>query len=147
MSRIVKEIEIGGRTLKALFDSSSLRSYIRAEFRPATIRKVKPIKVGLGGETRILNERCDLTATIDGLEFDMTAYVVDEIGETEYGPLDAVVGALTMEEWYIKLDPRTGEIDLSALRKREFTEYKDALLDMNRIERLSLSLPLNNNVP
>jgi len=123
MTRIVKEIEVGGKTLRALFDSGSLRSYIKAEFRPPTVRKVKPITVGLGGEVHQLDERCDFTAAIDGLEFDMTAYVVEELGETEHGPLDAIVGALTLEEWYIQLDPRTGELDLSALRKREFTEY------------------------
>ena len=124
MTRIVKEIEVGERALRALFDSGSLRSYIEAEFRPSTARKVKPITVGLGGEVCQLDERCDLTAAIDGLEFDMTAYIVEELGETEHGPLDAIVGALTMEEWYIKLDPRTGELDLSGLRKREFTEYQ-----------------------
>lgn len=123
MARIVKEIEVDGRALRTLFDSGSLRSHIKAEFRPPTARKVKPITVGLGGEVHQLDERCDLTATIDGLQFDMTAYIIEELGETEHGPLDAMVGALTMEEWYIKLDPRTGELDLSGLRKREFTEY------------------------
>jgi hypothetical protein len=124
MTRIVKEIEVGARALRTLFDSGSLRSYIKAEFRPPTARKVKPITVGLGGEVRQLDERCDLTAAIDGLEFDMTAYVVEELGETEHGFLDAIVGALTLEEWYIKLYPRTGELDLSGLRKREFIEYQ-----------------------
>ena len=123
MARIVKEIEVEGKQLKALFDNGSLRSYITAEFRPPVSRKVSPITVGLGGVVRRLDERCDLTATIDGLEFDMMAYVVKDLGETEYGRLDAIVGALTMEEWYIKLDPRRGELDLSGLRKREFTEY------------------------
>jgi len=123
MARIVKEIEVGGRALRTLFDNGSLRSYVKAEFRPPTARKVKPITVGLGGEVHQLDERCDLTATIDGLQFDMTAYIIEELGETEHGRLDAMVGALTMEEWYIKLDPRTGELDLSGLRKREFTEY------------------------
>jgi hypothetical protein len=70
-----------------------------------------------------LNERCDLTLSIDGLEFDMTAYIVEELGETERGRLDAIVGALTMEEWDIKVDPQAGEVDLSGLRKREYTEY------------------------
>jgi len=124
MTRIVKEIEVGERALRTLFDSGSLRSYIKAEFRPPTARKVKPITVGLGGEVRQLDERCDLTASIDGLEFDMTAYVVEQLGETEHGPLDTIVGALALEEWYIKLDPRTGELDLSGLREREFTEYQ-----------------------
>ncbi len=125
MSRIVKEIYVEGRPLKALFDTGSLRSYLRAEFRPAATRKVSAISVGLGGSVRRLDERCDFTARIDDAEFDMTAYVVEELGETEHGRLDALVGALTMEEWYIKLDPQKGELDLSGLRGREFTEYPD----------------------
>ncbi len=123
MSRIVKEIGVEGRQLRALFDTGSLRSYVKAEFRPAATRRVSPITVGLGGTVRQLDERCDFTARIDGLEFDITAYVVEELGETEHGPLDLLVGALTMEEWYIKLDPQQGELDLSGLRRREFTEY------------------------
>ena len=123
MTRIVKEIDVDGRPLKALFDTGSLRSYLRAEFRPAATRKVNPITVGLGGTVRQLDERCDFTARIDDLEFDMTAYIVEELGETEHGRLDVLVGALTIEEWYIKLDPRKGELDLSGLRDREFTEY------------------------
>ena len=123
MSRIVKEIGVEGRQLRALFDTGSLRSYVKAEFRPPATRRVSPITVGLGGTVRQLDERCDFTARIDGLEFDITAYVVEELGETEHGPLDLLVGALTMEEWYIKLDPQQGELDLSGLRRREFTEY------------------------
>lgn len=123
MSRIVKEIAVDGHTLRALFDTGSLRSHVRAEFRPPATRKVSPITVGLGGSVRQLDERSDFTAKIDGLEFDMTAYIVEELGETEHRRLDALVGALTMEEWYIKLDPQGGELDLSGLRRREFTEY------------------------
>jgi hypothetical protein len=123
MTRIVKEIAVDGHILRALFDTGSLRSYVRAEFRPPATRRVSPITVGLGGSVRQLDERSDFTAKIDDLEFDMTAYIVDELGETEHGRLDALVGALTMEEWYIKLDPQKGELDLSGLRRREFTEY------------------------
>jgi hypothetical protein len=128
MTRIVKEINVEGRALKALFDTGSLRSYVRAEFRPPTTRQVSPIRVGLGGMARQFDERSDFTASIDDLEFDITAYIqdlgtVDELGETEHGRLDALIGALTMEEWNIKLDPREGEVDLSALRKREYTEF------------------------
>ena len=123
MSRIVKEIGVEGRQLRALFDTGSLRSYVTVESRPSVTRKGRPISVGLGGTVRQLDERCDFTATIDDLEFDMTAYVVQELGETEHGRLDVLVGALTMEEWYIKLDPQKGELDLSGLRKGEFTEF------------------------
>jgi len=82
--------------------------------------------VGLGGKVWRPGEHCDLTIIIDGLEFDMTAYAVEELGETGHGPLEAIIGALTMEEWHIKLDPHTGELDLSALRRREFTKYPTA---------------------
>jgi len=64
MARIVKEIKVEGKRLKALFDNGSLRSYITAEFRPSVSRKVSPITVGLGGVVRRLDERCDLTATL-----------------------------------------------------------------------------------
>lgn len=40
-------------------------------------------------------------------------------------PLDAVAGALIIEEWHIKSDLRTGELELSGLRKRQFTEYTE----------------------
>ncbi|MEW5768422.1 MAG: hypothetical protein AB1797_12535 [bacterium] len=48
---------------------------------------------------------------------------IDELGQTELGPIDAIIGVLCMEEWYIKLDPRSGTLDLSGLKRREFTEY------------------------
>lgn len=123
MGRIVHEIEVSGKKVKALFDAGSLRSYIRREFGPPTTRKVSAIRVGLGGKTVLLDSRCDLTATIDGLEFDFTAYLIEEIGETEYGRIDAIIGALAMEEWWIKPDPKTKTLDLSGLRRREFTEF------------------------
>jgi len=123
MGRIVYGIEVAGKKLKALFDTGSLRSYILSQFRPPSTRKVSPIRVGLGGKTILLNDRCDSTAKIDGLEFDFTAYLIEEIGETEHGPIDAIIGALIMEEWMIKLDPQSKTLDLSGLRRREFTEF------------------------
>jgi hypothetical protein len=79
--------------------------------------------VGLGDTERRLEERCIVVATIEGLPFDMAAFVVDDLGETEHGRLDAIVGATTMEEWWIKPDPQAGTLDLTQLRRREFTEY------------------------
>lgn len=123
MGRIVYDIDVNGKKLKALFDTGSLRSCIRNEFRPPTILKVSPLRVDIGGRRVTLEERCEMTAIIDGLEFDFTAYLIDEIGETEYGRVDAIIGALAMEEWWIKLDPRSKTLDLSGLRRREFTEF------------------------
>lgn len=123
MARIVREIEVNGQKLKALFDSGSLRSYIREVFSPGITHRVLPLRVGLGGRERILEERCDVIAKLERLEFAFNAYVVDDVGETEHRPVDVLIGALCMEEWYMKLDPRTGELDLSGLRRREFTEF------------------------
>jgi len=123
MARLVQNIEINNKTLRALFDTGSLRSYICVKFRPVTTRKVPPIRVGIGGKTLNLDERCDVTAQINGLQFDLTAYIIDEIGESEYGSIDVIIGAITMEEWFIKLDPRNQTLDLSGLRRREFTEF------------------------
>ena len=123
MSRIVKEIRINGKELNALFDTGSLRSYLKHEFHPVGARRVPAIRVGLEGKTLDLDQRCDVTAAIEGLEFDLTAYLVEELGETEQGRIDAIIGALCMEERYMKLDPRNGTLDLSGLRRREFTEF------------------------
>jgi hypothetical protein len=35
--------------------------------------------------------------------------------------MDAIIGALAMEKWALIPNPKTGEIDLTALKKREFT--------------------------
>ena len=100
MSRIVQEIEVGGKRLKALFDTGSARSYIRSEFQPPTTGKVPPIRIGLGGRVVRTDQRCVATAKIDGLEFDFSAYLIDEIGETEYGRIDAIIGAINEREGY-----------------------------------------------
>ena len=123
MSRIVRQIEVEGKLLTALFDTGSLRSYVTSEASPGPNRKGRVITVGLGGQSRRLEDRCDFTALIDGLEMDVNAYVIPELGLIEQGRLDVIIGALTMEEWWIKLDPHNNELDLSGLRKGEFTEF------------------------
>jgi hypothetical protein len=123
MARIIQKIQIYGRELKALFDTGSLRSYICQEFEPPNTRKVPPIHVSIGGRTLHLDKRCDVTALINGLEFDFSAYIVDELGETEEGRIDVLIGALCMEEWWIKIDPKSKTLNLSYLKRREFTEY------------------------
>jgi hypothetical protein len=118
----VREIEVDGTRLNALFDSGSRRSYINAAVAPSS-RIVPPIEVGLGGSVLRLNRRCDVTARIEGLEFDVTAYVLDQSWETEHGRIDAIVGALAIQEWDIKLDMQRETLDLTGLRERTFTEF------------------------
>ena len=121
--RILRTIEMEGRRLTALFDTDSARSYIASEHRPDSTRTVTPISVVIGGRRRLLDERCNFAAGIDGLEFDMTAYVVDGLDDGEFGKIDVLIGALTMTEWWIKPDADGNGLDLSALRRRRFTEF------------------------
>jgi len=48
---------------------------------------------------------------------------IDEIGRADGHELDAIIGALTMEKWEIKIDPAKHELDLEGLRRREFTGF------------------------
>jgi hypothetical protein len=45
------------------------------------------------------------------------------IADADGHELDAIIGALTMERWEIKLDRKSGSLDLEGLRRREFTEF------------------------
>jgi len=125
MARTFRNIQIEGRDAWALFDTGSLRSYIRDELAPNTRQKVSPFKVGIGGGRFTLNEVCLLRCEIEGLGFDVKAYPVKRIGKDEHGrEIDATIGATAMGEWGLTPDPKTGSIDLTFLRKREFTEFK-----------------------
>jgi hypothetical protein len=124
MARIIKEIQVSNRKLTALFDTGSINTYIREELAPPIRVALKyPFRVGLGGERRQIREVCILEGEIEGLGFSTDSYLIDDLGSINGKPLDAIIGARTMEGWEIRLDPRTGELDLTGLRKREFTEY------------------------
>jgi hypothetical protein len=124
VSRTFVEIEIEGRRAYALFDTGSIRSYIRREFSSDVKRRITPFDVGLGGRIYRITEACLVECAIDGLPFDIEAHPVEDLGFDERGRrIDAIIGALAMEKWALTPNPKTGEIDLTALKKREFTEY------------------------
>ena len=124
MSRTFKDIQIDGKNAFALFDTGSIRSYVRKEFASQVRQRTIPFTVGLGGGTFEINESCLLNCAIEGLQFDIKAHPVKEIATDEKGRrIDAIIGAVAMEEWGFILDPRTGSIDLTLLRKREFIEF------------------------
>ena len=70
-----------------------------------------------------LASACFVRGAIKGLAFLTDAVVVDDVGRADGHVLDAIVGARSMEQWEITVDPRTGTIDLEGLRRREFTEF------------------------
>jgi|Deesub1362B_J571_1020462.scaffolds.fasta_scaffold64417_1 hypothetical protein len=70
------------------------------------------------------DETCALRCEIEGLEFDIEAHPIEGLGMDERGRrIDAVIGAIGMEKWGLIPGPRTGAIDLTVLRKREFIEF------------------------
>ena len=125
MARIIKEIEIEGQPAVALFDTGAMYSYVLSHLvRAAPRRSVsRPVRVTLGGKEIDIRELYLIEGKIEGLDFFMDAVAVEEIGHADGRRLDALIGALTMERWEIRLDPKTGELDLEGLRRREFTEF------------------------
>jgi len=125
MARIIKTIEIEGQPALALFDTGATYSYVRSPLVREAPRRamIPPARVGLGGRTVEIREICLVQGKIDGLAFLADAVPVEEIGAADGRELDAIIGARTMEQWEIRLDPKTGELDLEGLRRREFTEF------------------------
>ena len=125
MGRTFKNMRLEGKEAFVLFDTGSLRSYVTQEFASKTRWKTVPFEVGLGGRSFEVNEACGLNCVLEGLGFDIKAHPVEKLGKDERGrEVDAIIGATAMEEWGLIPDPRTGEIDLTALRNREFTEFR-----------------------
>lgn len=127
MARIIKQIEIEGKPAIALFDTVAYHTYIRKKYVSDIPNRIvtvpKPYRVALGGETIEVREICIAFGKIEGLDFDTEAIPVEKIGKADGHELDAIIGAFTMEKWEIKLNPKTGELDLEGLRRREFTEF------------------------
>jgi hypothetical protein len=87
-----------------------------------------PIIVALGGQEIEIREVCLVEGKIEGLLFLTDAVPVADLGEVDGQRLDAIIGARTMEQWEIRLDPSTGELDLEGLRRREFREFGEVMV-------------------
>ncbi|MEW6095427.1 MAG: hypothetical protein AB1567_02715 [bacterium] len=127
MPRIIKEIEIEGKSAIALFDTGAYHTYIRNEFvTDIPQREVpEPYKVALGGNVIEVKRVCVINGRIEGYGFDTKSVPIEKIGKADGYELDAIIGALTMEEWEIKLDPKSKTLDLTGLKVREFTDYEE----------------------
>ena len=125
MARIIKPIEIQGQPANALFDTGAVNTYVRSSLVVNAPRQamISPAHVALGGQSIEIRELCFIQGKIEGLDFLADAVPVTGLGRADGYELDAIIGALTMERWEIKLDPRTGSLDLEGLRRREFTEF------------------------
>ena len=124
MARILRDIVVNGRRAIALFDTGSARSYVLEELAKDAPRiKVKPYVVGLGGRMVTVTEECILRGEIEGLEFTVKAIPIDKLGRINGQEIGIIIGATAMEEWEIRIDMAKAEIDLTGLKRREFTEF------------------------
>jgi len=125
MGRIFKNIEVEGKPAVALFDTGATFTYVRSSLITEAPRKrfKEPAHVALGGREIDIKELALIEGKIEGLGFFTEVVPVHELGRADGHDLDALIGALTMERWEIRLDPKTGELDLEGLRRREFTEF------------------------
>lgn len=125
MSRVIKTIEVEGRSAMALFDTGAVNTYVKENLLGKVPRKrmTRPFRVGLGGKVIEVQEICLIGGKIEGLEFDTDAVPLEEIGRVNGQELEVLIGALTMERWEIKIDPKSGTLDLEGLKRREFTEF------------------------
>jgi hypothetical protein len=130
MGRIIKTIEIEDQPAVALFDTRAIYTYVRSLLvREAPRRAMIPsVHVALGRRDIEIRELCFVQGKIEGLDFISEAVPLDELGYADGHELDVLIGARTMEQWEIRLDPRTGALDLEGLRRREFTEFSVAHL-------------------
>jgi hypothetical protein len=60
---------------------------------------------------------------IEGLGFIMKAVPIKDIGFIDGKEVETIVGATAIEEWEMKIDLAKGQLDLSGLRRREFTKF------------------------
>jgi len=125
MARIIKTIEIEGQRAVALFDIGAIYTYVRSPLVRETPRRamIPPVRVVLGGKDIEIRELCFIQGKIEGLDFLADAVPMEDIGTADGHELDVIIGSLTMERWEIRSDPKTGELDLEGLRRREFTEF------------------------
>ncbi len=125
MGRIRSEIDVRGRKCWTLFDSGARNSYIvRNAAGGLDLQKLpEPRITALGGRSHEIDEVCLVFANVEGHPVEFHANVVAEIGSDEDGhAIEILFGALAMQLWNIKLDPRAERLDLSHI-STNFVEF------------------------
>lgn len=130
MSRPLVEIEITDQKLNAVLDTGSRRSYIRSEFVTGfpTV-SVHPFEIRLGGQTLSLKEGVVVSGIVKdsvgrAYRFGQVLFPVQDLGEENGKRIDAILGAIILEDWGTVIDESTTppQVDYSILRKGELIE-------------------------
>ena len=125
MGRIRQNIDIESRKCWALFDSGARNTYIVKDIaiHLPMFKLKKPQFVNLGGQSHHVLNDCRLEGAIDGFHILTHARVLEEIGTDEDGKrIEVLMGALTMQEWGIRLNMEEEKLDMSHYPK-EFVEF------------------------
>jgi len=125
MGRIRKNIDIEDRNYWALFDSGARNTYIVRDIaiNLPMFKLKKPQLVNLGGKLHNVLNDCRVECIIDGFNILTHARVLEEIGTDEDGKrIEILIGALTMQEWGIRLNIEEENLDMSHYPK-EFIEF------------------------
>lgn len=128
MGRILRDIQVEGEKKKAIFDTGSVQSFIVKKALPecAVCIKINPIDMRLAGSHHKITKRCFVEGKLENTKFEFDALVIDNLGRVqEKGDveLDILIGATTMEEWAMNVNPRKQTIDLGGLKKRQFLAF------------------------
>jgi len=130
MGRIIQTVTVKDKQLIALFDTGSDITYIAKDAMPQGIScETFPARTAhLASQTHKITQSCILPLKMDGQSIAIQAFVVDSIGGGRKLPeikkkIDILFGAVMMEEWDIKLDPKKKRLDISGLEKREFISF------------------------
>ena len=130
MGRIIQEVEVKQKKLLTLFDTGSDITYITKNALPKDVHcvKIPERRAHLALQTHKITKSCILPIKMNGQAFAIQAFVIDSIGGGRKIPevnrkIDILFGAVMMEEWDIKLDPKSKKLDMSGLEKREFISF------------------------
>jgi hypothetical protein len=125
MGRIYETIVSNNKSLHTLFDTGAVHNYVtRKAARGLSITRLpESFIVGLGGQKRSVHEACFIYGELQGRRLFCWALVVEDLGVDEQDKeIDMLFGAIEMQRWNIKIDPKEERLDLSGFRE-EFIEY------------------------
>ena len=115
MGRVYRLIEVSGvkgtTKAKALFDTGASRTFVHERIAEAIgylkLPRVKEVQTAAEGKKLKVTGVLDFDAEVEGRKVTSPAYVSPELVE------ELVIGADLMEAHNIKVDPKTGKIDVS----------------------------------